>query len=732
MRVAWIGIALLAAAGGLAQGSLAASHAHRDSAANDTPIDFDTRIIPVLTKAGCNAGACHGSAAGQGGFHLSLWGTDAAADYDAIVRQAEGRRVNLAHPSESLLIAKATSQIEHGGDQRFDDESESAQLLLRWIARGARRTHGRKLVDLDVQPKQIVLSRIGDQATIQVRATFQRPDAEPDADPDADPDVHEVAVWSVFTSQDAESASVDALGTVTAAARGTQTTVLVRFLDRIEAVTVIVRAARDPVDLSREPRANFIDEQILAMLEVMHLAPLEPASDQSFLRRACLDLAGRLPTPEERAEFLADDRADKRSLLVDRLLASEDYAVYWTLRWARLLRLDSSAMDAEGASALYDWLHAQVRDNTPWNHLVRELLVAQGDSHQVGAANFARATGSARDQAEQVGQAFLGIRLQCANCHDHPLDRWTQDDYHGLAAIFARLDRSRVVRWTERGEVTHPRTNEAAAPRLPGERFLPAESDQRGTLADWLASDQNPWFAQALVNRLWQALLGRGLVEPVDDLRPTNPATHPDLLRLLAEDFVAHHYDVQHTLRLIANSRAYARRSAAADPFAERFLARAATRALAPEVLLDAISSVTMIDESFPNLPAGTRAVQVADRRLESPTLDLLGRCTREGCGPSSARGVLARQLHLINGPLLNDRLENPQGRLAKLLHAQRSNEQIVEELYLRALCRLPSERERETWKQAMSHAASELDRQEMLVDFAWSLLTGREFSTNH
>ncbi len=364
--------------------------------------------------------------------------------------------------------------------------------------------------------------------------------------------------------------------------------------------------------------------------------------------------------------------------------------------------------------------------------MARELLVATGDTHEYGPANFHRGARNARAEAEFVSELFLGARLRCANCHNHPLDRWTQDDYHGLAAVFAKLERGRQVRVGRRGDVTHPRTGEPAAPRIPGVRFLDANADGRQELADWLTSETNPYFAKAFVNRLWKAMMGRGLIEPTDDLRETNPATHPRLLEELANDFAEHGYHLRHTLRLIAGSDAYARSAAPAPGNAadDRFYSHAAMRPLAPEVLADALAQVTGVAEKYGDLPLGTRAISLPHPGVKSEALDILGRCDRQdSCESTSGdAGGLPMRLHLLNGALINQKITADAGRLSQLIKEGRGNEPIVEEFYLRALGRRPRQTERAYWKQKLPETGAE--RRKALEDFLWSLLNCKEFAT--
>jgi hypothetical protein len=692
------------------------------TAAPTRPVDFDTEIIPVLTRAGCNAGSCHGAAIGRGGFRMSLLGGDPATDYEAIVHELEGRRINLARPGESLLLAKPTGALSHQGGVPLQEDGAGAKRLLEWIAQGAPRLKSRRLTRVDVTPARCVVDRQGAEVPLRATARFDDGGSE------------DVTAWTVFTASDPAAVDIDPETARATVRRRGQHVVIARFLSRVVPLQLTLPLSDTPPDLSRTPRSNFIDDEVLKTLSVLRL-PVSPAADDAtFLRRVQLDLTGTLPGRDDVEAFLADRSADKRVKLVDRLLNSPAYVEAFTYRFATLLRIQPQPNEKEGALAYNGWLREQIRTGAPMDGVARALLTAVGDTHSVGPANFARTASDARGQAELVSQVFLGVRLQCANCHNHPLDRWTQDDYHGLAAVFARLERGREVRVGPRGAVTNPRTGEPAVPRIPGVRYLDAEGDGRQGFATWLTAQDNPYFARAIVNRLWRTMFGRGLIEPADDLRDTNPATHPELLDRLAADFIQHGYDIRHTLRLIALSETYGRSGAmnAANQADDRFYSHAYRRPLEPEVLVDALADVTGVSDRYGNEPAGTRAIALVDPRTPAPSLDILGRCSRQTtCEGTTTAGGLPAKLHELNGEVINRKIVAQEGRLHRLLSAGKSADEILADFYYRALGRAPTEVERDYWRQHMA-AAGASERVELLEDVVWSLLNCSEFNTNH
>jgi len=684
-------------------------------------VDFETQVMPVLMRAGCNSGACHGAAAGRGGLRLSLWGSNPGDDYDALVNELEGRRINLVHPNKSLILRKPTGDLNHGGGRRFDADSESTALLEQWIENGAPRGPSRKLVRVEVSPATHRAKAVDEAVILKVWAHYDKGDKV------------DVTRWAVFTSPDTAAVEIDGNGKARLHRRG-QHTVLVRFLDRIVPVPLTLPLNEKPVDLSRSPRHNYIDEQINATLETLHLSPGPMVDDATFLRRVSLDLTGTVPTPKKVHAFLDDTNKDKRARLIDELLASEDFVDFWTLKWSQWLNVTSARLGAGPAKTMQVWLRQQVDRNAPLDQLAGELLTTLGDTNRVGAAGFVRLSESPGALAENVSRLFLGARLQCANCHNHPLDRWTQDDYHGLAAIFAKLERLQIVKVIDRGEVIHPRTGEAAIPRLPGTRFLDEKSDQRETLAKWLVSKDNPAFARALANRLWREMMGRGLVEPVDDMRATNPATHPELLDKLAADLVEANYDMRAVLKRIATSAAYQRSSRSDGTFKDdRFYSRAIVKLLSPEVHADALTAVTGIADKYFERSLGARAITLHDAGYAPPSLEILGRCGRPNqCDDPSQGGGLSRMLHVINGSLLNDRITAKDGQLRQLLDRKSSDADIVRDIYLRAYGRIPSKEESAFWAEQCRTAKTDSERRHLLEDFLWAVLTSKEFTTNH
>lgn len=694
-------------------------------------IDFAADIVPVFTRYGCNSGACHGAAAGRGGFHLSLLGGDPIADYNAIVRQFRGRRVNLAYADKSLLLEKPTGDLDHGGDVLFAPNSEPAELLRRWIESGAIQGDRRNLIAIEISPKRYVGQSQDERVNLGVNATFQLLDQTLQRD---------VTRWTVFTPTDPSAITIDENHVATIHRRGLHV-VLARYLDRVEPISLAVPFFDQPSEddenaiRDRKPDDQMIDFHVDAILRQLRLPVSPPSDDATWIRRVTLDLAGRLPTIDETKEFVSSGDSNKRHIAVDRLLQSDSFVDYWTLRLAKLLNLHSLPNETAGTTAFADWIRQSVKDDIGFDRIADQLLTATGDSHTIGPANFARMVPDARSHAELVGRVFFGIRIGCANCHNHPLDRWTQDDYHGLAAIYAPLQRGRHVTMASRGGVTNSRTGQPAIPRIPGHGDLTSGSeDHRIQLADWLVSDGKQAFAKATVNRIWQSMLGRGLVDPTDDLRETNPPSHPDLLDQLSQDFIDNRYSLRHTLRKIALSETYGRGHATpANSIDERFYSHRIARPLMPEVLADAIADVTGFANRFGNQDDTTRAVTILDPLVASESLDILGRCNRPvTCSESERESPgLAADLHKINGDLINVKITSLDGRLHKLIASGATDRQVIEAFYLLALSRLPTEVEAQQWYRRVQDLDPVM-RKQKLEDFVWAILNSRAFSYNH
>lgn len=694
-----------------------------DERVNDDSLDFDSQIVPVFTRFGCNAGACHGSAAGRGGFHLSLFGSRPELDHQAIVQQLQGRRVNYEDPERSLLLLKPTGELKHGGDHRFELESEAGQLIVAWIKQGADRATPRTLIRLDVSPATIVMD--GPELPIQLKsvAVFD------------DQIERDVTAWTVFEAEDKQSLEIDADAAIAIPKNRGRHIVIARFLDQVTSIEIIVPNGVAEA-LNAKPEFNFVDAAVNSKLDALRIPISEQADDRAFVRRIYLDLTGALPSPRQVQEFVINTSLDKREELIDRLLTTDEFADYWTYRFGQWLRVGAEAQDGDSATAYYQWIRNQVKQGRPLNQMVQTLITSTGDSRRVGPANFYRTTGSARLQAEFFSQSLMGVQLRCANCHDHPYDRWSQDDYHGLSAVFAKIETGRVVSGNGRGEVINPRTGEPAREKIPGIANTDSSTPGVEQLAQWLVRPSNPFFAKAATNRIWANFFGRGLVNPVDDIRSTNPATHPQLLDQLALDFQEHGYDFRRTIRLICNSAAYQRSSTVVvgNEFDDRYYSRMPTRSLSPEVLADAISNVTLVPEKYGLHDEGTTAIQLHRPGVVAPMLEILGRCADpKTCeiGVTNAGGI-SRQLQLINGDLLNRRISHQRGRLQQLFQSGMEAPAIVEALYIRCLARMPRDSEMKFWSTQLSTAVENSSSIDVLEDLFWSLLTCREFVTNH
>lgn len=706
------------------------------SAHAETP-PFRTGILPILTKAGCNTGGCHGAATGQGGFRLSLLGYDPDEDYLRITRERSGRRIDLDQPAESLVLRKPARQLDHEGGRRLPRDSEHYRILVDWIAAGAPfGPADLEVTAIEVTPADVLLATTN--ATTSLRVTAHLSDGSQ----------QDVSPLALYTSNDDSVAAVSRHGAVTPRGRGL-TSIMIRYSGQVAAARIAIPYTSPdparPASLGEGnpgasgPADHWVDAHIGAELVRLGLPSSPICSDATFLRRVSLDLIGSLPTPEEARAFGREPgTAARRAAWVESLIARPEFVDYWTLQLADLLLLGGKGANDVATRRYFDWVRDQVARHTPLDRMVRDLLTAQGDLRTVGPANFHTLSNDPRDFSEHVSRMFLGTRIACARCHAHPNDRWTQDDYHQFAAYFARVGRSaEQVQVRQRGEVDHPKTGlpvtpkPLGAPRPVSGQVDDAATDRRVELAQWLTAADNPLFARSLVNRVWKHLFGRGLVEPVDDLRPTNPATHPALLDALARDFVEHGFDLRHLLRTLTSSRTYQRASTTtpSNRLDSRLFSHAYVRELPAPVFLDALVQATGVRHRFEGQPADIRAVQLISPQVPSPSLDVLGRCNRERpCETSGqAGGGLARTLHLINGSTLHDKFAG--GVVDQLLAGSQTDEQIVTELYLRTLTRLPAAEETAEWSSLLARAPQ---RREAVEDLLWTLLNSREFGFNH
>lgn len=700
---------------------LAAFCATGAASATERP-DFPTRILPILTKAGCNSGVCHGAAVGQGGFKLSLLGYDAVQDHANLTRELGGRRLDVEAPESSLFFRKGTGQLDHDGGRKIKRGSDAERTLLAWIAAGAPfGPADLRVTKIKVDPADWLLHAPG--RTVQLRVVAELSDGRSE----------DVTALALYSSNDDAVADADKTGLVTSRDRGL-TSVMVRYSGQAVAARIAVPFGDTDVAATDFKARSFIDEQVLAELRRLRLPPSPPSDDAEFFRRVHLDLIGRLPEPEETRAFLDEPLSDeKRQRVIGSLLAREEFVDFWTMKFGDWLLVGGKRGSEAATRTYHEWVRAQLASNRPLDGMVRDLLLAQGEVTQNGPANFFSLATDPRDLGEQVSSIFLGTQIACARCHAHPADRWTQDDYHAFAAYFARVAKhGDTLTVSNRGEVEHPKTGRPVAPRpLGGVAARQDDADRRMGLAAWLASPDNPLFMRNVVNRVWKHLLGRGLVEPVDDLRPTNPAANPALLDALATQFAQHHFDLRWLVGEIAASRTYqlTSRTTGGNRRDDRLFSHACLKPLPAQVFADVVAQVTGITDKFPGRPDGTRAVQLAGAGTPSYALDVLGRCQRErSCEtPGRAGGGLAQSLHLINGPTINDKLRG--GTLTRLLGVGISNRELIDELYLRALSRPATTAEQGAWAPRLAQAA---DRTVAAEDLLWALLNSREFAFNH
>ena len=715
------------------------------------PPGFRNHVLPVLAKTGCNSGACHGALAGKGGFKLSLRGYAPEADYQAITRQARGRRIELSDPGRSLILAKPTGAIRHKGGVRFEVTSPEYQTLANWISLGAAPPADKdaQLTQLEILPAASILQP-GQTQSIIVRAHY------------SDGRVEDVTRWAKFTSTNGSVTDVDDGGRVTVIGNG-EGAITAWFSQRIAIARVSSPWPNNVTDDVYEAAGSrgFIDDLIHRQLKRLRLRPSPPASDQEFVRRVFIDSIGVLPTSEEVAAFMEDHRPDKRDQLIDRLLDRPEFVDYWTYKWSDMFLINGNLLRPKAVESYYKWLRGKVETNAPWDELVQEVITASGSSFENGATSFYALHQDPETVTENVCKAFMGLSIGCAKCHNHPLEKWTNDQYYAMANLFARVrakgwggdtrngDGLRTVYVVPAGDLIQPLTGKPQPPTpLDGEALpLDDPSDRRIAVASWLTSPDNPYFARAITNRVWASYFGVGLVEPVDDLRISNPASNEQLLVAAADFLVEQDYDLKALMRQIIQSQAYQRSSQPLpDNQAEqRFYARYYPRRLMAEVLLDAMSQVTAAPSAFTDVafngadrqktdfyPEGTRAVQLYDSAVESYFLKTFGRNDRAitcECERTDEPSMV-QVLHLSNGTAINDKMKAGNSYVTAVAAADTPFDQVIDDAYLRCLARRPSEKEKNDLLKLATNPG--VDRTIAIEDLYWAILTSREFLFNH
>jgi len=711
--------------------------------AQEQPVQFATQIVPIFTKLGCNAGGCHGKASGQNGFKLSLFGFEPAEDYDSLVKEARGRRLFPASPAHSLLLLKATGTVPHAGGKKMTTEAATYRSMLRWSRQGAPRdlASSPSVRRIEVFPKERLMDRDSQQQLTVVAHL-------------SDGTTRDVTRLALFDSNQLEMAEVTETGLVSTLKLPGSVAIMARFQEHAEVFRATVPLGADVA--SMPPPRNFVDELVFKQLKKLGLPPSETCDDGTFIRRATIDIAGRLPTREETQAFVASQDAHKHAKLIDALLESKDYANYFANKWGSILRNRRRAPneDPRPTVAFHEWIRASLQENKPYDEIVRGVLTATGAEVETPPVIWYREVKEMTAQVEDVAQLFLGQHVACARCHHHPFEKWSQDDYWSLAAFFARVEVKEpppakgkpkkgvppaakapltVSHKAGLAQAINPRTNLAVLPKGLGGQAVPIgqNDDPRRQLVDWMVAKDNPFFARSLVNRYWKHFFSRGLVDPEDDLRLTNPASNPELLAALAQHFIDSKFDLKQLVRTICTSQVY-RLSAVPNAFNaddRQNFSRYLPKRLNAEVLLDAIDDVTLTRTTFKGVPAGTRAVQLPDNQVESYFLSVFGRpdaasaCECERTSDAS----LAQCLHMFNSAEL---LAKTSGTRAKQLAGdKRPHDEKLRELYWTALAREPS---KEELANLLAHLEKKGDAQSGYEDIIWALVNTKEFLFNH
>ncbi|HKI35917.1 MAG TPA: DUF1553 domain-containing protein [Gemmataceae bacterium] len=704
--------------------------------AQEPPSSFRHEVMPVLTRAGCNAGACHGYSLGKNGFKLSLRGQDPPLDYLAITKDLFGRRVNVESPETSLLLAKARGDVPHEGGVRFRRNSLSNDIITKWIQQGtpgdlADTVH---VVGVRLVPDKLVL-RPGQKHRLQLIAEYD------------DGNKRDVTRLGIWTANNDRYAAVDDEGLVIAGDAG-ETAIVGRFERTFAATGVLVLQPNDKFVPTPVPQGNLIDKHVVEKLNHLKITPSPLADDEEFLRRVSLDLIGVQPKPDDVRSFLANKDPRNRDKVIDGLFERPEFVDHWSLKWGDLLQNSRNSASSQSVYLFREFIRGAVAENMPLDEFARRLLTARGGSLDDPASVYLSISKDANDTVERVTQVFCGVRMLCARCHSHPLENWTQGDYYGLESFFTQVStrpdgrfptvpNAKTVKVTlAAGPATNPRTGLAQMPKFLGGEQLPLQTDRdrREAYAAWLTSPKNPFFARSLTNRVWSYFFHRGIIEPVDDVRSTNPPINPALLDALTKDFVEHKFDVRHLMQCIATSQTYQRSVVPTESnrHDEQNFSHAIPRRLPAEALLDSLVQATGVPENFGGAPPGFRAAQLPDGTVESTFLKLFGKPQRaEACECERDNGSnMLQALHFINGKSILDRVQNPNGRAALLLRQKLSDEQTVAELYLWCLARHPKAAEVKVGLEFIKSYGDK--RTEAVQDLAWALLNSKDFLLTH
>jgi len=689
------------------------------------PVSFATQVVPILTKSGCNSGGCHGKAEGQNGFKLTVFGYDAAADHQAIVVEGRGRRISTGAPMSSLLLLKGTAAVPHGGGRKIVEGSHQYKLVARWLAEGARFDDAvvGETVRLEVEP---AISRMAPGESRQLRVVSVGADGRRRC----------VTTEAEFDTNAPNVAGADRKGLLRAGDVPGEAAVLVRYMNQVAVCRVTLPGSNS--GFPRPPEVNFIDTLAWNKLSGLGLAPAGLADDSTYMRRVYLDTIGTLPTAAEARAFLLDKTPEKRALLADALFRRPEYADYRALLWSDLLRVDRDALKAQGSVAMARWLRHAFATNMPYDTFARAIITARGGISGDSPASFYKVLDNPESMTRSVSQLFLGVRIECAQCHHHPSEKWGQDDYVALAGFFTGVgkkvlpDGSEAIVAGPAVDLKHPRTKALVPARPLGGAPVAADlPDRREALADWMLHPSNPYFARAAANRIWAHYFGHGLVEPIDDLRATNPAVNEELLDALARHLRDVKYDLIAFTKSIVASRLY-QLAAAADAGDERNFSRSMPRTLPAEVLLDAVCQVTGVPEKFSGWPVGARAIQLWDNRMPSYFLQVFGRPVRatvcaceRGADPS-----ISQALHLMNSPEIQARIRSRKGVAARLAASSLPPDAIVDELYLSCLARFPAPMERAAMVRIFGDGQEA--RRSAAEDALWAIINTREFVYNH